>query len=87
MIYRTGHFQIEKNHLDFIAIGGTSAEHDRYLKPLMLHTSLKFRLNRLDLRMSMGSLCRFLMEMMLWHIQMNIRVITLKKFLPLKVGE
>ena len=29
--YRTSHFSIEKNHPDFIAVWGTSAETDRYL--------------------------------------------------------
>ena len=42
MIYRTGHFQIEKNHPDFIAIGGTSAEHDRYLKTP--HAAYEFKI-------------------------------------------
>ena len=41
-IYRTGHFQLEKNHPDFIAIGGTSGENDRYLKTP--HAAYEFKI-------------------------------------------
>tara|TARA_Y100000590_G_scaffold122564_1_gene140320 strand:+ start:10576 stop:11280 length:705 start_codon:yes stop_codon:yes gene_type:complete len=41
-IHRTSHFQLEKNHPDFIAIGGTSGENDRYLKTP--HAAYEFRI-------------------------------------------
>ena len=41
-IHRTGHFQLEKNHPEFIAIGGTSGENDRYLKTP--HAAYEFKI-------------------------------------------
>ena len=41
-VYRTSHFSIEKNHPDFIAVGGTSGETDRYLKTP--HAAYEFKI-------------------------------------------
>ena len=41
-IHRTSHFNIEKNHPDFIAIGGTSGENDRYMR--IPHAAYEFKI-------------------------------------------
>ena len=41
-IYQTSNFNIEKNHPDFIAIGGTSGENDRYTK--IPHAAYEFKI-------------------------------------------
>jgi len=41
-IHQTSHFNIEKNHPDFIAIGGTSGENDRYVKTP--HAAYEFKI-------------------------------------------
>ena len=41
-IHQTSHFKIEKNHSDFIAIGGTSGENDRYVKTP--HAAYEFKI-------------------------------------------
>ncbi len=40
--YQTSHFNIKKNHPDFIAIGGTSGENDRYVKTP--HAAYEFKI-------------------------------------------
>ena len=40
--FQTSHFNIQKNHLDFIAIGGTSGENDRYVK--IPHAAYEFKI-------------------------------------------
>jgi hypothetical protein len=39
---QTSHFNIQKNHPDFIAIGGTSGENDRYVK--IPHAAYEFKI-------------------------------------------
>ena len=41
-IYQTSHFNLVKNHPDFVAHGGTSGENDRYLK--IPHAAYEFRI-------------------------------------------
>ena len=41
-IHRTSHFQIEKNHPELVAIGGTSGENDRYVKTP--HAAYEFKI-------------------------------------------
>ena len=41
-IHRTSHFNIQKNHPDFIAIGGTSGKNDRY--QLIPHAVYEFKI-------------------------------------------
>ena len=41
-IHQTSHFSIEKNHPDFIAIGGTSGDNDRYVKTP--HAAYEFKI-------------------------------------------
>jgi len=41
-IHRTSHFNIQKNHPDFIAIGGTSGENDRYQR--IPHAAYEFKI-------------------------------------------
>jgi len=40
--HQTSHFNIQKNHPDFIAIGGTSGENDRYVK--IPHAAYEFKI-------------------------------------------
>jgi len=41
-IYQTSHFNLVKNHPDFVAHGGTSGENDRYLR--IPHAAYEFRI-------------------------------------------
>ena len=41
-IHRTSHFNIQNNHPDFIAIGGTSGENDRYMR--IPHAAYEFKI-------------------------------------------
>jgi hypothetical protein len=41
-VYQTSHFNIQKNHPDFIAIGGTSGDNDRYVKTP--HAAYEFKI-------------------------------------------
>ena len=41
-IYQTSHFNLQKNHPEFIAVGGTSGPNDRYIK--MHHAAYEFRI-------------------------------------------
>ena len=41
-IHRTSHFNIQKNHPDFIGIGGTSGENDRYQR--IPHAAYEFKI-------------------------------------------